>query len=478
MLINATQQEELRMAMVDGQRLYDLNIEAPASERKKANIYKGKITRIEPSLEAAFVDYGADRHGFLPLKEISSEYFVKENKGGGKPNIKDVLKEGQDIVVQVDKEERGNKGAALTTFVSLAGRFIVLKPNKARSGGVSRRITGQDRDAARKSLNSIEVPDGMSVILRTAGIDRSAEELAWDLENLLTVWTAILNVVLERPSPFLIYRESDSVVRALRDYLTNEIGEILIDDENTYKDAYEHVEATMPHNLRKLKHYVDPVPLFTRFQIESQIESAFAHTVHLPSGGSIVIDHTEALVSIDINSARATKGDDIEATALHTNLEAADEIARQLRIRDLGGLVVIDFIDMGPSKHQRDVENRLREAVRQDRARVQIGKISRFGEVAPFDWRVGAHDLPALFWIWQYPQCGVAGPRDPANCWRGSAQGTHGKSHRVLAGRGSDLLAQRKTRLGTKPRGQQRYTDRSRGQPVARDTALRSSPRP
>ncbi len=378
MLINATQQEELRMAMVDGQRLYDLNIEASASERKKANIYKGKITRIEPSLEAAFVDYGADRHGFLPLKEISSEYFVKESKGG-KPNIKDVLKEGQDIVVQVDKEERGNKGAALTTFVSLAGRFIVLKPNKSHSGGVSRRITGQDRDAARKSLNSIEVPDGMSVILRTAGIERSAEELAWDLENLLTVWTAILNVVLERPSPFLIYRESDSVVRALRDYLTNDVGEILIDDEQTYKDAYEHVEATMPHNLRKLKHYSDAVPLFTRFQIESQIESAFAHTVTLPSGGSIVIDHTEALVSIDINSARATKGGDIEATALNTNLEAADEIARQLRIRDLGGLIVIDFIDMGPSKHQRDVENRLREAVHQDRARVQIGKISRFG---------------------------------------------------------------------------------------------------
>jgi ribonuclease E len=332
MLINATQQEELRMAMVDGQRLYDLNIEASASERKKANIYKGKITRIEPSLEAAFVDYGADRHGFLPLKEISSEYFVKDANGGGKPNIKEVLREGQDIVVQVDKEERGNKGAALTTFVSLAGRFIVLKPNKARSGGVSRRITGQDRDAARKSLNEIIVPDGMSVILRTAGIDRSAEELAWDLENLLTVWTAILNVVLERPSPFLIYRESDSVVRALRDYLTNEIGEILIDDEATYKDAYEHVEQTMPHNLKKLKHYVDPVPLFTRFQIESQIESAFAHNVNLPSGGSIVIDHTEALVSIDINSARATKGGDIEATALNTNLEAADEIARQLRI--------------------------------------------------------------------------------------------------------------------------------------------------
>jgi len=379
MLINATQEEELRMAMVDGQLLYDLNIEAPASERKKANIYKGKITRVEPSLEAAFVDYGAERHGFLPLKEISSEYFVKENKSGGKPNIRDVLKEGQDIVVQVDKEERGNKGAALTTFVSLAGRFIVLKPNKDRSGGVSRRITGEDRDLARKALNDIEIPENMSVILRTAGIDRGAEELAWDLQNLLTVWTAILNVVLERTSPFLIYRESDSVVRALRDYLTTDIGEILIDDEATFKDAYEHTEQTMPHNLKKLKHYVDPVPLFTRFQIESQIESAFAHNVTLPSGGSIVIDHTEAMVSIDINSARATKGSDIEATAFNTNLEAADEIGRQLRIRDLGGLIVIDFIDMGPQKNQREVENRLREAVRQDRARVQIGKISRFG---------------------------------------------------------------------------------------------------
>jgi ribonuclease E len=379
MLINATQSEELRMAMVDGQLLYDLNIEAPASERKKANIYKGRITRVEPSLEAAFVDYGAERHGFLPMKEISSEYYVKEYKGTGKPNIRDVLKEGQDIVVQVDKEERGNKGAALTTFVSLAGRFIVLKPNKDRSGGVSRRITGEDRDLARKSLDEVEIPENMSVILRTAGIDRSAEELAWDLQNLLTVWYAILNVVLERKSPFLLYRESDSVVRALRDYLTSDIGEILIDDEATYKDAYEHVEQTMPNNLKKLKHYVDPVPLFTRFQIESQIESAFAHNVTLPSGGSIVIDHTEALVSIDINSARATKGGDIEATAFNTNLEAADEIARQLRIRDLGGLIVIDFIDMGPQKHQREVENRLRDAVRQDRARVQIGKISRFG---------------------------------------------------------------------------------------------------
>ncbi|MGI9203957.1 MAG: Rne/Rng family ribonuclease [Woeseiaceae bacterium] len=378
MLINATQEEELRMAMVDGQRLYDLNIELPASERKKANIYKGQITRIEPSLEAAFVNYGSERHGFLPLKEISPEYFVKE-PGSGKPSIKDVLREGQDIVVQIDKEERGNKGAALTTYVSLAGRFIVLKPNKSRSGGVSRRIVGEERDLARKSLRDVDVPQDMSVILRTAGIERTAEELTWDMENLLSVWEAIKKVVVERDSPFLIYRESNAVVRALRDYLTNEIGEILIDDEATYQEAKEFVEQVMPHNLRKLKHYTDSVPLFTRYQIDSQIESAFAHSVNLPSGGSLVIDHTEALVSIDINSARATKGGDIEATALNTNLEAADEVARQLRLRDLGGLVVIDFIDMGPQRNQREVENRLRDAVRQDRARVQLSKISRFG---------------------------------------------------------------------------------------------------
>lgn len=379
MLINATQEEELRLAMVDGQRLYDLNIELPASEAKKANIYKGKITRIEPSLEAAFVDYGTERHGFLPLKEISNEYFVSEVERGHKPNIRDVIKEGQDIVVQIDKEERGNKGAALTTYVSLAGRFIVLKPNKVRSGGISRRIVGAERDLARKSLREVNIPKGMSVILRTAGIDRSKEELSWDVENLLLVWEAIKKVVVERPSPFLIYRESNAVVRALRDYLTNDIGEILIDDKATFKEAQEFVEQIMPHNLRKLKQYSDAVPLFTRYQIESQIESAYAHTVTLPSGGSVVIDHTEALVSIDINSARATKGGDIEATALNTNLESAEEIARQLRLRDLGGLVVIDFIDMAAQKNQRDVENRLREAVRQDRARVQIGKISRFG---------------------------------------------------------------------------------------------------
>lgn len=366
------------MAMVDGQRLYDLNIELPFGERKKANIYKGKITRIEPSLEAAFVDYGAERHGFLPLKEISSEYFLNGVESG-KPNIKDVLKEGQDIVVQIDKEERGNKGAALTTYVSLAGRFIVLKPNKPRSGGVSRRIVGEDRDLARQAMKDVTVPQGMSVIVRTAGIDRTTEELSWDLENLLAVWEAIKKVAVDRPSPFLIYRESNAVVRALRDYLTGDIGEILVDDEATWEEARQFVEQVMPHNQRKLKHYTDPVPLFTRYQIETQIESAFAHSVSLPSGGSLVIDHTEALVSIDINSARATKGGDIEATALSTNLEAADEIARQLRLRDLGGLIVIDFIDMGPQKNQREVENRLREAVRHDRARVQIGKISRFG---------------------------------------------------------------------------------------------------
>ncbi len=380
MLINATQEEELRMALVDGQRLYDLNIEQPTRERKKANIYKGKITRVEPSLEAAFVDYGADRHGFLPLKEISSEYFIDgSNSGGGRVNIRDVLREGQDIVVQIDKEERGNKGAALTTFVSLAGRFIVLKPNKPRSGGVSRRITGEDRDLARESLDEVEIPDGMSVILRTAGIDRGPEELSWDLENLLGIWNAILKVVVERPSPFLIYQERDAVIRSLRDYMSNDIGEVLIDNAATFKEARDFVEQVMPHNLRKLKHYEDAVPLFTRYQIESQIESAFSHLVTLPSGGSLVIDHTEALISIDINSARATKGDDIESTALNTNLEAADEIARQLRLRDLGGLIVIDYIDMGPQKNQRAVENRLREAVKIDRARVQIGKISRFG---------------------------------------------------------------------------------------------------
>jgi ribonuclease E len=366
--------------MVDGQKIYDLDIEVPSREQRKANVYKGRITRVEPSLEAAFVDYGADRHGFLPLKEISPEYFLTQPADGERVNIRDVLKEGQEIVVQVEKEERGNKGAALTTYVSLAGRFIVLMPNNPRAGGVSRRITGEDRDIVRDSLEELAPPEEMGCIIRTAGVGRSIEELRWDLDYLLSVWESIKSVVVTRPAPFLIYQEGNAIVRAIRDHFSNDIGEILIDDPEVYQDALDFMQRVVPHNIKKLKYYEDPaVPLFTRFQIESQIESAFSHQVSLPSGGSIVIDHTEALTAIDINSARATKGEDIEATALNTNLEAAEEIGRQLRIRDLGGLVVIDFIDMGPNRNQRDVENRLREAVRGDRARVQIGRISRFG---------------------------------------------------------------------------------------------------
>ena len=379
MLINATQKEELRMAMVDGQNLYDLNIELPSNERKKSNIYKGKITRVEPSLEAAFVDYGAERHGFLPLKEISSEYFIKNINPEDRPNIRDVIKEGQEIVIQIDKEERGKKGAALTTFVSLAGRFIVLKPNKSNSGGISRRITGDERENARKSLESINIPENMSLILRTAGIDRTSEEIEWDLNNLLAIWEAIKTVIVQKKSPFLVYKESNAVLRSLRDYLTFDIGEILIDEKSAYEDAKEFIGQVMPQNLKKLKFYDEEIPLFTNFQIESQIESAYTHSVDLPSGGSIVIDHTEALVSIDINSAKSTKGSDIEETAVATNVEAAVEIARQLRLRDLGGLVVIDFIDMHLYKNQREVENQLRKAAKNDRARIQIGKISRFG---------------------------------------------------------------------------------------------------
>ncbi|HUF73123.1 MAG TPA: Rne/Rng family ribonuclease [Gammaproteobacteria bacterium] len=380
MLVNATQREELRVAMVDGQQLYDLDIEVPSREQRKANIYKGRITRIEPSLEAAFIDYGAARHGFLPLKEISPEYFLKGPDADSRVNIKDVLREGQEIVVQVEKEERGNKGAALTTYVSLAGRFLVLMPNNPGAGGVSRRITGEERDVVRESLDELNPPENMGCIVRTAGVGRDVEELKWDLDYLLKVWDAIKSVVVTRPAPFLIYQEGNAIVRALRDYFSNEIGEILIDDFQVYEDARDFMSRVLPQSLRKLKYYDDTgVPLFTRFQIESQIESAYSHGVSLPSGGSIVIDHTEALTTIDINSARSTKGEDIEQTALTTNLEAADEIARQLRIRDLGGLIVVDFIDMGPHRNQREVENRLREAVRTDRARIQIGKISRFG---------------------------------------------------------------------------------------------------
>ncbi len=378
MLINATQAEELRVAIVDGQNLYDIDIEQPSKENKKSNIYKGKITRLEPSLEAAFVDYGAERHGFLPLKEISRDYF-QSGVDHNKANIKELLREGQEVVVQVDKEERGNKGAALTTFISLAGRYMVLMPNSPSAGGVSRRIEGDDRAELKRAMDALEIPDGMGVIIRTAGVGRDAEELQWDLDYLLSIWKAIAEAALSKPAPFLIYQESRLIVRALRDYMRADIGEILVDTPEMYEEAKDFVSMVMPHNLRKLKHYTDDTPLFNRFQIESQIESAYEREVRLPSGGALVIDQTEALTAIDVNSARATRGGDIEETAFNTNLEAAEEVARQLRLRDLGGLVVIDFIDMSSNKHQREVENRLQNSLKYDRARVQIGRISKFG---------------------------------------------------------------------------------------------------
>ncbi|PPT86395.1 ribonuclease E/G [Xanthomonas arboricola pv. zantedeschiae] len=378
MLINATQAEELRVAIVDGQTLYDIDIEQPSKEQKKSNIYKGRITRLEPSLEAAFVDYGAERHGFLPLKEISRDYFqagVDHNKS----TIRELLREGQEIVVQVDKEERGNKGAALTTFISLAGRYMVLMPNSPSAGGVSRRIEGEDRAALKEALDKLDIPDDMGVIIRTAGVGRDAEELQWDLDYLLQTWKAIAEAALSKPAAFLIYQESRLIIRALRDYLRADIGEILVDTPELYADAQEFMQQVMPQSLRKLKHYTDDIPLFNRFQIESQIEGAYERNVRLPSGGSIVVDQTEALTAVDVNSSRATKGSDIEETAFQTNLEAAEEVARQLRLRDLGGLVVIDFIDMASTKHQREVENKLQNALKYDRARVQLGRISRFG---------------------------------------------------------------------------------------------------
>ncbi|HEY5738507.1 MAG TPA: Rne/Rng family ribonuclease [Gammaproteobacteria bacterium] len=379
-LINATQAEELRVAMVNGQQLYDLDIEVPAREQKKSNIYKGKITRIEPSLEAAFVNYGAERHGFLPFKEIARQYLSDSARDdGGKLSIKDALKVDQEIIVQVEKEERGNKGAALTSFISLAGRFLVAMPQNPRAGGVSRRIEGEDRDELKRVLSGLKMPEGMGVIVRTAGVGRSIEEMQWDLDYLTQVWTAIEKAAEEGKAPFLIYQESDIVIRALRDHYRADIGEILIDSPEAYQQAQDFMSMVMPGSLNKLKLFEDKLPLFNRFQIENQIESAFAREVNLPSGGAIVIDHTEALTSIDVNSARATRGADIEETAKNTNLEAADEIARQLRIRDLGGLIVIDFIDMLQNKNQREVETRLRKAVYDDRARVQIGRISRFG---------------------------------------------------------------------------------------------------
>src|SRR5579864_2312680 len=379
MLVNATQEEELRVALVDGQKLFDLSIALPSREQKKANVYKARISRVEPSLEACFVDYGAQRHGFLPLKEVSKDYF-RQSPQGGRMNIRELLSEGQELIVQVEKEERGTKGAALTTFISLAGRFLVLMPNNPRAGGVSRRIEGEDRDQMREVMSQLQIPDGMGAIVRTAGVGRSAPELQWDLDNLKVQWEQIAAAAKDRTAPFLVFRESDAVTRAMRDYLSDDVGEVLVDSQAAFDKAQEYMQRFMPAEAqRRLKLYADDIPLFTRFQIESQIESAYAHKVQLPSGGSIVIDYTEALVSIDINSARATRGSDIETTATNTNLEAADEIARQLRIRDIGGLIVIDFIDMESAKNQRDVEDRLRDAMKMDRARIQIGRLSRFG---------------------------------------------------------------------------------------------------
>jgi ribonuclease E len=378
MLFNATQAEELRVAIVDGQKLIDLDIESAAKEQRKSNIYKAVITRIEPSLEAAFVDYGAERHGFLPFKEVSRAYF-RDGVESNRATIKEALKEGQELIVQVDKDERGNKGAALTTFISLAGRYLVLMPNNPRGGGVSRRIEGEERNELRETMDQLDVPQGMSLIARTAGIGRTVEELQWDLNYLMQLWRAIEGAASSQKGPFLIYQEGSLVIRAIRDYFQPDIGEILIDTDDIFEQAQQFMGHVMPGNVARVKRYRDDVPLFSRFQIEHQIETAFGRQVNLPSGGAIVVDHTEALVAIDVNSGRATRGADIEETALRTNLEAADEIARQLRLRDLGGLIVIDFIDMESPRAQREVENRLRDALHYDRARVQTGKISRFG---------------------------------------------------------------------------------------------------
>jgi ribonuclease E len=382
MLINASQAEELRVALVDGQKLYDFDIEVPSKEQKKSNIYKGIITRVEPSLEAAFINYGADKHGFLPFKEISPINLKTQDETEGEVRrsaIKDHLREGQEIIVQIEKEERGNKGAALTTYISLAGTYLVLMPNNPKAGGISRRIEGDTRNDMREVMASLEIPESMGLIVRTAGCGKNAEELQWDLNYLLQLWDAIERSSTEQAAPFLVFQESNVIIRALRDHLRGDIDEILIDNEESFKLVQNFMKQVMPHLLPKAKLYQDAVPLFNRYQIESQIEVAYGREVTLPSGGSIVIDHTEALTSIDINSARATKGSDIEETALNTNLEAADEIARQLRLRDLGGLFVIDFIDMMSNKNQRTVENHLRDALKIDRARIQTGKISRFG---------------------------------------------------------------------------------------------------
>ena len=379
MLVNATQQEEVRVALVDGQQLYDLAIEHREKEEKKGNIYKGRIARVEPSLEAAFVDFGAERHGFLPLEDVSREYFLKEPEQGQPLNIAELLQEGQQLVVQVDKDERENKGAALSTFISLAGRYLVLNANNPRGGGVSRQVRGDERQEAQQKLGQLKIPKGMSVIVRTQGHDRGVEELQWDLDNQMRIWEAIKLAVLDRDAPFLVVQESNVILRAVRDYLSDSIGEVVVDDDHAYADIRNFMKHTMPHFLERLRRHEGDGPLYNRYQIESQIDSAYRRRVDLPSGGQIIIDQPEAGICIDVNSARATSGDDIEQTALQTNLEAADEIARQCRIRDLSGLIMIDFIDMRPASSNRQVEDRLRKATRNEPARIQIGQISRFG---------------------------------------------------------------------------------------------------
>ena len=484
MLVNATQEEELRVALVDGQRIYDLDIEIPSRETKKANVYKGRITRVEPSLEAAFIDYGAERHGFLPLKEISREYFKAQDGEAGRPGIRELIQEGQELIVQVEKEERGNKGAALTTFVSLAGRFLVLMPNNPRAGGVSRRIEGEDRDQLREAMDNLQIPDGMGAIVRTAGVGRTPEELQWDLNNLVDIWNAITQASDGRPAPFLIYQESKAILRALRDYLSDDIGEILIDKQEIFAEAQDYMQRFMPGNLRKLKFYDDHVPVFTRYQIESQIESAYSHKVTLPSGGSIVIDHTEALVSIDINSARSTRGTDIETTACNTNLEAADEIARQMRLRDVGGLIVIDFIDMESQKNQRAVEDRLRDAVKQDRARIQIGRISRFGllELSRQRLRPSISESTNIV----CPRCSGMGVIRSVESLALAILRLIGeearkdrtvKGDRAAAGGRRDLPDEREARVAAQHRGAQRDRRDPRAEPLPRDARLRAAPR-
>ena len=479
MLFNATQQEELRVAIVEGQKLVDLDIESASREQRKSNIYKGIITRIEPSLEAAFIEYGEERHGFLPFKEVARSYF-RQGVDVGRARIQDALVEGQDLIVQVEKDERGNKGAALTTFISLAGRYLVLMPNNPRGGGVSRRVEGEDRNELRDTIDQLVVPEGMSVIARTAAIGRSAEELQWDLNYLLQLWTAIDTAAKDtEKKPFLIYLESSLVIRAIRDYFQPDIGEILIDTQEIYDQAVAFMQTVMPANVGKVKLYRDDVPLFSRFQIEHQIESAYGRHVNLPSGGAIVIDHTEALVSIDVNSARATKGHDIEETAFRTNMEAAEEVARQLRLRDLGGLIVVDFIDMESQKNQREVENRFREcAAPRPRARAdrQDLALRPDGTVAPAPAALArgnrAHQLPALRRHRLHPRHRIDGAARAAHHPGRGDEGEHRRGARAGARRRRLVPAQREARRDPEAGGAHQGEHRPGAEFAPRDAAL------